>query len=195
VESRAQEQKSDQPRPNKATQIPCWPQASCCGLTSTLRVVRSFDSPVEFCRRCHSSSAFAAGQVKRQVTPEDGKSRSTVPSRLRATDASMTMVSNPRRSGGDTTGPSHSIQLIMKASPPVGAREAPRASGHMLRHNPLHPPATVGTFVILLRMLDASAAERPLFASVCACAVAARRAIDASPTADCRFLWLGQIRW
>src|SRR5215470_16041306 len=41
---------------------------------------------------------------------------------------------------------------------------------------PRHPPATVGTFVILLRMHDASA-EPPWFASVCACAVAARRAI------------------
>src|SRR5215470_4273336 len=73
-------------------------------------------------RQAVGSSAFAAGQVKRQVTPEGEYSRSTVPFTLRSTISFITTVPNPRRCGGDTGGPSRSVQLIVKVSPSVPQR-------------------------------------------------------------------------
>src|SRR6266404_1835261 len=52
--------------------VPCQPRASSFVRTLTLPVAPSvrFSLSPEFCSRSGGSSAFAAGQVKRQVTPE-----------------------------------------------------------------------------------------------------------------------------
>jgi hypothetical protein len=80
-------------------------------LTSYSRSVRLLASP--------GSSAFAAGQLRRQVRPEEASLRFTVPSTLCSAMASITMVPNPRRSGGETSGPSASIPLMAKVLPSV----------------------------------------------------------------------------
>src|SRR6516165_7629095 len=65
------------------------------------------------------SSAFAVGQVRRQVTPEDAYSRSTDPPTLRSVIVFITTAPNPRRSGGDTGGPPRSVQLMVRVSPSI----------------------------------------------------------------------------
>jgi len=93
--------------------------AVVCTLTPPVASSVRFSLSCEFGSHSPGSSAFASGQVKRQVTPEGAKSRSTVPSTLRSVIASITMVPNPRRFGADTGGPSRSVQLMVKVSPSV----------------------------------------------------------------------------
>jgi len=80
-----------------------------------------------YCSCSRRSSAFAAGQVRRQVTPEGAYSSSTVPSTLRSAISCITTVPNLRRDGGDTGGPSRSVQLVregLSLGPPADMQEA-----------------------------------------------------------------------
>src|SRR5215470_6867246 len=95
------------------------------------------------------SSAFAAGQVKRQVTPEGAYSRSTVPFTLRSAISCITTVPNPRRCGGDTGGPPRSVQLIVKVSPSVPQPICRR-------------PASVESAPYLLALVASSWSARPI---------------------------------
>src|SRR5262249_45661826 len=64
------------------------------------------------------SSTFAAGQVKRQVVPEAACSSSEAPMVISGNEV-IIVLPKPVRSGGDTVGPSYSIQLIVNTSSPA----------------------------------------------------------------------------
>src|SRR5262245_51975079 len=83
-------------------------------------------SPWGSLRRSRASSAFDAGQVMLQVTPEGAYSSSARPLALRSTISFITTVPNPRRCGGDTGGPPRSLQLIVKVSSSVPQRMSTR---------------------------------------------------------------------
>src|SRR6267154_4274016 len=94
----------------------CYRELQAVVRTLTLPVVVPlvrFSLSPEVCSRSQGSSAFAAGQVKRQVTPEGAYSRSTLPSTLRSVICSITIVPNPRRCGTDTGGPPRPVQRTL----------------------------------------------------------------------------------
>jgi hypothetical protein len=47
------------------------PENCRCSQIDALTIAHQFNLPLKFCSRSRSSSAFATGQVKRQVRPED----------------------------------------------------------------------------------------------------------------------------